>query len=298
MMKEKIINFARVETVRAEGTELPRIFAPSHALAMRSDGFTLIELLVVLGIISILVALLLPALSRSKAKAHQISCVSNLHELGIGLQNFVTDNHAYPAFIGPTNSDNPDSWINQLSTGGFGVSKPATNIIKDGIWVCPSAPHYWTYPHNQFNISYGYNVAGVAPLGNPTNWLGLCGNIVSGGNFVTDIDYPSFAPFKEYEVVVTSDMMAIGDSFTGGTMFNRSDLDSVGDLGIGNTIYHNWNLNPVGRAMARHQGRVNVLFCDGHVESPGLAFVFEDTRDVALVRWNRDHQPHRHEMKQ
>jgi prepilin-type processing-associated H-X9-DG protein len=49
----------------------------------------------------------------------------------------------------------------------------------------------------------------------------------------------------------------------------------------------------IGRAMARHQGRINVLFCDGHVESPTLQYVFEETNDTALIRWNRDHQPHR-----
>jgi hypothetical protein len=32
--------------------------------------------------------------------------------------------------------------------------------------------------------------------------------------------------------------------------------------------------------------------CDGHIESPTLQFLFADTSDDALVRWNRDHQPH------
>jgi prepilin-type processing-associated H-X9-DG protein len=40
-------------------------------------------------------------------------------------------------------------------------------------------------------------------------------------------------------------------------------------------------------------GKANVVFCDGHVESPTLKFLFADTSDDALRRWNRDHQPHR-----
>jgi prepilin-type processing-associated H-X9-DG protein len=47
------------------------------------------------------------------------------------------------------------------------------------------------------------------------------------------------------------------------------------------------------RAYSRHQGKANVVFCNGHVESPKLTFLFEDTSDDALRRWNRDHQPHR-----
>ena len=42
--------------------------------------------------------------------------------------------------------------------------------------------------------------------------------------------------------------------------------------------------------------RANVVFCDGHVESPTLQFLFADTSDAALSRWNRDHQPHRERL--
>jgi prepilin-type N-terminal cleavage/methylation domain-containing protein/prepilin-type processing-associated H-X9-DG protein len=43
-------------------------------------------------------------------------------------------------------------------------------------------------------------------------------------------------------------------------------------------------------------GKANVVFCDGHVESPTLPFLFTDTSDATLSRWNRDHQPHRERL--
>ncbi|MEI6195830.1 MAG: H-X9-DG-CTERM domain-containing protein [Verrucomicrobiota bacterium] len=43
-------------------------------------------------------------------------------------------------------------------------------------------------------------------------------------------------------------------------------------------------------------GKANVVFCDGHVESPTLEFLFKDTSAPALSRWNRDHQPHRERL--
>jgi prepilin-type N-terminal cleavage/methylation domain-containing protein/prepilin-type processing-associated H-X9-DG protein len=234
------------------------------------SAFTLTELLVVVAIIGILAALLFPALIQSKRKAQQIQCVGNLHQLGLGIQNFVANNHVYPSAIAGKNTDYPGTWMSQLERGGFDNAKPKKLFITEGVWRCPSArlPHY---PANITPISYGYNSRGVGA--NYTNALGLDGRFISK----TEL----FAPIGEAEVASPSDMMAIGDSFFGDAFFLRVDLKY-------------WDRN--GSASARHQGKLNVVFCDGHVESPTLQFLFSDTSDDALCRWNRDHQPHRERL--
>ena len=54
-------------------------------------GFTLIELLVVMAMIAILVAMLLPAVSRGKLYAQQVSCAGNLRQVGLAFHNFGND---------------------------------------------------------------------------------------------------------------------------------------------------------------------------------------------------------------
>ncbi len=241
------------------------------------NAFSLIELVVVIAIIAFLGALLLLSLSRAKATAQSAACKSNLRQLGIGLQTFLSANHFYPVNnINKKPASGPDSdrfWTGKLVREGFGISQPTTNFNQTGVWRCPSARWADSMLRGGFPLSsYGYNDDkfqgnALRPSG---DMFGLQGHYVP--------DAESFGPIAESEVVAPSDMMAIGDSFEGNWLFMRRPVEIFEESG---------------NIRSRHQRKANVVFCDGHVESPTLKFLFEDTSDTALMRWNRDNQPHR-----
>lgn len=125
--------------MKAKPAETPNCSTRDCAQPVQRFGFTLIELLVVIAIIAILAAMLLPALAKSKEKAKQISCVSNLKQVGISLAMYADDNLGYYPICSYTDaSGNSRVWPKELDAY-MPQQGPNVTSRANKVFVCPGA---------------------------------------------------------------------------------------------------------------------------------------------------------------
>jgi prepilin-type N-terminal cleavage/methylation domain-containing protein len=101
----------------------------AQKLARSASGFTLLELLVVIAIIAVLTALLLPVLSKARLKAKTVTCISNLRQLGLGVQMFAGDNRegmVYANWGAPESGGN--YWPGWIYTPANGIPPQLTQL--------------------------------------------------------------------------------------------------------------------------------------------------------------------------
>ena len=140
-------------------------------------GFTLLELLVVVGVMSLLIALLLPALSRARESARRIACSSNLRQLGWAFLAYAQDSRGW--FPAPADGFHKqlEDWVywqpdRELSEGRLfqylnrsaDVLACPSGVPERRAWSPPGGAPV-TYPPYPFSYSVNVRFTGHAPSG-------------------------------------------------------------------------------------------------------------------------------------
>jgi prepilin-type N-terminal cleavage/methylation domain-containing protein/prepilin-type processing-associated H-X9-DG protein len=149
-----------------------------------SSGFSLIELLVVIGIISILLALLLPVVARARQQAVVVRCAANLQQISTALNNYLVTNGQKTFWRGANPSLDGMDWYvyggretGNANTGQAGLfnrfePRPLNPYVggKIDVFRCPSdsEPAAWTAGVSHFDWvgnSYPFNAVGQPGTG-------------------------------------------------------------------------------------------------------------------------------------
>ncbi len=140
---------------------------------MTRRAFTLIELLVVIAIIAILAAILFPVFAQAKEAAKKTTCISNLKQIGIGFQMYMTDFDdtcvVWSAGMPPQPSADLFLVRNMYQGRLEPYIKNGANLtsgeLKD-VWACPTAKPWFsaisnTYAYNYWSLGGYSNCAGT-----------------------------------------------------------------------------------------------------------------------------------------
>jgi len=238
-------------------------------------GFTLIELLVVIAIISLLVALLMPALNSARGRAWLMACRSHLRQWGVGVLLWAREHQGqFPTL------DEPEPWY-------LLVVRMIGGPMESGSYTRVRTPQIYTCPAERLNI------VGSIMLGWPAGYLPERG-----------IGFGVNAGWRRDALCYGGNMRPFRDA-VGGTWhlprYRLSNFSRPAQQLLMFDMRFTWEANDApwwdnrvlggggiannkgrSRVADRHGHQVNTLFMDGHVESLNYEDVVNPTDPLKI----------------
>jgi prepilin-type N-terminal cleavage/methylation domain-containing protein/prepilin-type processing-associated H-X9-DG protein len=230
----------------------------------RRVGFTLIELLVVIAIIAILAAILFPVFAQAREKARQVTCTSNVKNLGLAVMMYAQDyDETYP----PLWYESTGHWPNIVRPYfGNAASDSSGSKGRGGIMVCPSATFKhpgWSYAMSQEFSVYepkikGYRGMAIAAISTPARVLMIA-------------EAPQVKAWQQCSIEIQTE----DPKCWGGPLGNGVDVKGYQDI---DGIVHSPWVCPMALPRYRHNGGALIAWGDGHAS----------WRRKGSLRWCRD----------
>lgn len=116
-------------------------------MKQKQTGFTLIELLIAVAIVALLVAVLFPVFAKVRARGQQTVCLSNLHQLSLGILQYAQDYDDHYPYGGDPTDLATNSWrnsryavaIQEMKAQDRYLPNVMSGYVKDReLWHCPA----------------------------------------------------------------------------------------------------------------------------------------------------------------
>jgi prepilin-type N-terminal cleavage/methylation domain-containing protein/prepilin-type processing-associated H-X9-DG protein len=228
--------------------------------SIKRAGFTLVELLVVISIIALLLAILMPALTKARRQAQSVVCRSNLRQIGVGILMYAQNNQDTPPPYYGGVLINQKSWmVRLLKDRHFWSDNPIAYISGVDILFCPAHKLPIPPPINDYKT-------------NDPKIYAIMGGTVSYGmsmELATDPVTSEFHPAKLSQIMQPAATIEIID----GQIINPVSKQVFGCFYV--RPYYNGSDGP----SIRHNGACDVLWVDGHV-TPVMATNPKDQRTI------------------